>query len=181
MSEFQQVQVLSPKGLSLIKAFSGFRSAAGLSSSGAWVVGWGHSGTVDGVPVGPGMTVTADQADTLLRSDLMSAEVAVREYITRPLKQCEFDALVSFQHSGGQLRGSLLRRLLNAAAPAEQCAREFLKAVYVVSWADAVDPVTGATVRVPGTDCPKRIQVRSVSRELQNRRTVERDCFLGRW
>lgn len=162
MNEFQQVQTISDRGVALVKMFEGFHSSAVLSDvTGLWTVGYGHTGTVDGSPVASGVTVTAEQAETLLRSDLLRAEVAVREYITRPLKQCEFDALVSYQFSDGRLRGSVLRRLLNAAAPAEQCAREFLKAVYLVHR----DPASNGQV---------------ISRALQNRRIVERDFFLGR-
>ena len=170
MSEFQQVQTISDRGVALVKMFEGFRSSAVLSdATGLWTVGYGHTGTVDGRPVVPGVTVTVEQAETLLRSDLLRAEVAVREYITRPLKQCEFDALVSYQLSDGRLRESVLRRLLNAAAPAEQCAREFLKAVYLVRRGPAS---TGHSLK------PSAAQ--AISRALQNRRIVERDFFLGR-
>ena len=171
MSEFQQVQTISDRGIALVKMFTGYHSSAFCDDSGAWVVGYGHAGTVDGRPVASGVTVTVEQAETLLRSDLLQAEVAVREYITRPLKQCEFDALVSFQLSGGRLRCSTLRHLLNAAAPAEQCAREFLKAVYLVRW------IPASTRRGAKSSA---VQTRVISRALQNRRIVERDFFLGR-
>ena len=75
-------------------------------------IGVGHTGP----DVKPEMMITQSEADQLLAQDVERFEKAVTELISVPLKQQEFDALVSFAFNcgAGALGESTLRRRLNA-------------------------------------------------------------------
>lgn len=62
-----------------------------------WTIGWGHTGK----EVVAGLIWTQAQCDTALVSDLRSHEAAVGRLAKVPLKQCQFDALVSFAYNVG--------------------------------------------------------------------------------
>ncbi len=69
--------------------------------------------------------ITTEQAETLLRQDVQTAESAVLRLITVPLTEGQFDALISFTFNlgAGALQRSTLRRKVNrgdhTALPAE--------------------------------------------------------------
>lgn len=73
-------------------------------------IGWGHFG------VAAGTVWTQAEADSQLLSDVAAAGSAVNKYISVPLNQNQFDALVDFVYAlgAGALAGSTLRRVLNA-------------------------------------------------------------------
>jgi lysozyme len=77
-----------------------------------WTVGFGHTGP----DVKPGMTITKEQAEMLLRDDVRFAEIGVRSYTTVPLTQSQFDALVDFAYNCGigAMRGSTMLKKLNS-------------------------------------------------------------------
>lgn len=77
---------------------------------GVWTIGYGHTGDVY-----EGETITQDQALELLRQDCQGAANAVNSYVTVPLTQNQFDALVSFTYNlgSGALASSTLLKLLN--------------------------------------------------------------------
>ena len=104
------------KGISLIKEFEGCRLTAYKCPAGVWTIGYGHTGTVDGKAVISGMTITAVKATELLKKDLASFEAAVNSYVTVPITQNMFDALVSFTFNcgSGALKTSTLLKKLNA-------------------------------------------------------------------
>jgi lysozyme len=62
------------------------------------------------------LTITQDQADALLLSDIAAAVTFVNQAVTVPLQQNQFDALVDFAFNLGRaaLSGSTLLKLLNA-------------------------------------------------------------------
>lgn len=101
----------SEKGLELIKHFEGLRLQAYRCSAHVWTIGYGHTAGVQ-----PGDSVTAGQADSLLRQDIEESERSVARYVTAPLNHCQFDALVSFTFNlgAGNLRTSTLLKKLNA-------------------------------------------------------------------
>lgn len=72
--------------------------------------------------------ITRERGLELLRQDAVRFVAAVRRYVTVPLNQNEFDALVSFTYNlgPGVLRDSTLRRKLNAGDRAG-AADEFLR------------------------------------------------------
>ncbi|RUR48814.1 lysozyme [Vreelandella populi] len=102
---------LSPAGLELIKAHEGLRLNAYQDVVGVLTIGYGHTGTVK-----PGMTITKQEAEDILRRDVASFEKAVNDLVTAPLNQNQFDALVSFAFNLGRgaLQRSTLLRKLNA-------------------------------------------------------------------
>lgn len=76
---------------------------AGGKARGTLTIGYGHT-TAAGYPaVTVGQTITKDQADAILANDLSAVEIEVARYITAPLSQQQFDALVSFQFNTGWL------------------------------------------------------------------------------
>lgn len=103
------------KGVELIKEFEGCRLTAYKCPAGVWTIGYGHTGTVDGKAVASGMTITAAKATELLKADLSKFEAAVNSYVTAPITQNMFDALVSFSFNvgAGALRRSTLLKKLN--------------------------------------------------------------------
>lgn len=94
----------SEKAYSLIRQFKGLRLTAYKCPAVVWTVDYGHtSGVV------PGMTVTKEQAEAFLRQDIVTAEKIVNAECMN-LRQCQFDALVSFVFNvgGGNFRKSTL-------------------------------------------------------------------------
>ena len=81
-----------------------------------WTIGVGHTSRAGPPSVRPGMAITRGEAFEILAADLAVFERAVSSAVTVPLKQHEFDALVSFAFNvgAGNLRKSTLLRKLNA-------------------------------------------------------------------
>lgn len=102
----------SQNGLNLTEEFEGLRLTAYQDQVGVWTIGYGHTGS----DVHAGLTITRDQANTLLMQDTASAAAAVNRLVTVALNQDEFDALVDFVFNLGQnaFAGSRLLRKLNA-------------------------------------------------------------------
>ena len=102
----------SSKGLDLIKSFEGCELKAYVCPAGVLTIGYGHTGA----DVHPGMEISTAEAEELLRTDLIRFERAVDNHATVPIKQCQFDALVSFTYNCGAdaFKNSTLLRLLNA-------------------------------------------------------------------
>lgn len=102
-------------GVALVKEFEGCMLLAypdPKTGGDPWTIGWGHTGP----EVKKGLRWTQAQADAALTEDLAKYEAAVRNQITVPLTQNQFDALVSFCYNlgPGNLFKSTLRRLLNS-------------------------------------------------------------------
>ena len=92
----------SQKGVDLIKSFEGFSpSAVRLEGEQYYTIGYGHYG----VDVRPNQTMTRDEAEALLRKDLIQFEGWVTSYCEKYAKftpnQNQFDALVSFCYNLG--------------------------------------------------------------------------------
>ena len=83
-------------GLQLIKSFEGCRLTAYKCPAGVWTIGYGHTAGVK-----QGMTITQEQADNYLKSDLVIYENHVNN-LNRSFNQNEFDALVSILSSKNQ-------------------------------------------------------------------------------
>ena len=105
----------SSAGIGLIKEFEGLELEAypdpGTGGD-PWTIGHGHTGP----DISPGVTISAEQAEALLKEDLVKFENSVGMLIDVELNQHEFDALVSFCFNvgAGALGDSTLRRRLNA-------------------------------------------------------------------
>ena len=81
--------------------------------TGTWTIGFGHTSSAGLPRVYPGMTITADQADAILGSDLASVEADINHHVNTQLTQNQFDALVSFDFNTGALDRSGLLILIN--------------------------------------------------------------------
>lgn len=116
-----------------------------------YTVGWGHTGP----GVTPSTVWTQQQADAAFSADLQRFEAGVNALVKVEMKQCEFDALVSFAYNCGlhNLESSTLLRWLNAGVERERVAGQFMR------WVS------------PGSD---------VEAGLRKRRTVEKAMFLGK-
>ena len=95
-------------GWELIRQFEGCKLKAYVCPAGVLTVGFGSTGP----HVKPGMTITQDQADELLRSDLRRFEDYVAANCA-PATDNQFSALVAFCFNVGEgaLGGSTLRKL----------------------------------------------------------------------
>jgi lysozyme len=139
---------ISQDGIDLIKEFEGCELDAYADSTGRMTIGYGHTADVY-----EGMTITQSQADIYLSWDLEEFEQYVNDYVTVPLAQHQFDALVSFTYNLGP--GTLQRSDLLA----------FVNAYQVSQAADAfLEYDHAGGVEVPG---------------LLRRREAERAMFLS--
>lgn len=108
-------------GLSFTETAEGFRDTAYQDVAGIWTIGYGHTG----FDVTPGLTITKQEAEILLRSDITAAVACVRTAVTRQLSQGQFDALVDFTFNVGRtnfLHSTLLKDVNNGdfSAAAQQ-------------------------------------------------------------
>ena len=83
----------------------------GMKLKGTLTIGYGHTGR----DVKPGMTITKQKADELLKKDMGTATRAIKKHVKVPLTQNEFDALTSFTYNigEGQFKKSTMLTLLN--------------------------------------------------------------------
>jgi len=84
-------QKVSRAGVELIKSFEGLRTVAARLPDGRWTLGYGHTFSAR-----EGARVTQEDADALLRFDLLPVVDAINNLVLVPLNQNQFDALVSF-------------------------------------------------------------------------------------
>ncbi|OOF39908.1 muraminidase [Rodentibacter rarus] len=107
---------ISERGISHIIRDEGERLTAYQDIVGIWTIGVGHTGFVDGKPVAKGMTISKEKSREILKADLARFENAINASVNVPLKQNQFDALVSlaFNIGEGAFRRSTLLRKLNA-------------------------------------------------------------------
>ena len=90
---------ISNKGIELIKQFEGCRLKAYKDPAGVPTIAYGHTA---GVKMGD--TITQEQADELLRDDLVIYEGKVAKYDDKyHWNQNQFDALVSFAYNIGSI------------------------------------------------------------------------------
>jgi len=109
---------VSKAGIALIKHHEGVRNRAYRCPAGLFTIGVGHLiGDGKSLPADWNRTFTAEEIDGLLKSDLRRFELGVHKMLPNvPLRQCEFDAIISFCFNLGlgcfqrsTLRQALLR------------------------------------------------------------------------
>ena len=101
----------SEYGIDLIKHFEGCELKAYKCPAGVWTIGYGHTKGVE-----PGDEWSEDHANHMLEVELEEYEGYVSKYVTAPLGQNQFDALVSWTYNlgGGNLSASTMLKVLNA-------------------------------------------------------------------
>ena len=115
---------VSKAGIALIKHHEGVRSRPYRCPANLWTVGVGHLiGDGKLLPDSYNRTFTEEEIDGILKSDLRRFELGISKMLPNvPLRQCEFDCLVSFAFNLGlgtfqrsTLRQALLRNDKKAA------------------------------------------------------------------
>jgi lysozyme len=109
----------SQKGIARIKSFEGLRLKSYQDSVNVY-------GTTRGI--GPGMTITTEQAERMLMNDIARFEPELDALVKVPLSKNQWDAMMSFIYNlgGANLGSSTLLNLLNAgdySAAADQFPR----------------------------------------------------------
>jgi len=102
----------SEEGKDLIKKFEGLRLKAYKCSAGVPTIGFGNTFYEDGTKVKMTDSITLERARSLFDMLLPKYEKIVLNKVKRPLKQNEFDALVSHTYNTGG--SSTLFKLVNA-------------------------------------------------------------------
>lgn len=111
------MRIINEAGRTLIKQFEGCRLKVYRDPVGLPTVGVGHLLTQSERKNWPvGTQLSQRQIDILLDHDLLQAESAVSRFVTVPLSDNQYAALVSFTFNcgGGALQRSSVRRRLNA-------------------------------------------------------------------
>lgn len=111
--------------IDLVKHWEGFRANAYLCPAGVWTVGYGTTSQAGiGVKVGPGVTVTREQAETYLRQSLEKFAAKIRPAITAHINENEFGAFLSLAYNigVGAFLGSSALRHFNARDKARAAA-----------------------------------------------------------
>jgi lysozyme len=89
------------EGLTLIKEFEGFRSAAYRDAVGVWTIGYGHTSMAGAPDVTAGLVVTKAEAEEILVKDVEQFANGVRQLLQVNLSGQQFSALVSFAYNVG--------------------------------------------------------------------------------
>ncbi|RJQ54006.1 MAG: lysozyme [Desulfobacteraceae bacterium] len=132
--------MMNESGLKLVKGFEGCELKSYRCPAGVWTIGYGHTKNVV-----PDQTITEEEAEELLRSDMEECAECVDRSVKVPLTENQFSALVSFVFNlgTGSFQTSTLLKKLNAgdydAIPME-----------LARWVKATDPGTGVKKTLPG-------------------------------
>lgn len=105
---------LSLEGVNLICNFEGLKLSAYDDGTGVWTIGYGTTRYPNGQLVSEGDRCTLEQAKAYMQHDLKIFERAVNSAVKVPLKQNQFDALVSLAYNigvGAFKNSSLLKNL----------------------------------------------------------------------
>lgn len=140
-----------PAGVALIKQHEGCVLRTYRCAANRCTIGFGHTGP----DVKPGMTISHERAEELLKSDLAVVEEAIARLVTVPLSQAQHDAIVSLAYNIGvpAFAKSTMLKLINAKQH-DKAAEQF-----------------GRWVHVSGTLLPGLVKRRRAEQELFLRRT----------
>lgn len=140
----------SDKGIEMIKGFEGLCLEAYRCAAGVWTIGYGHTKGVRA-----NQWISKEVAEDWLRTDLDYIERNLSEM--RPLRQNQFDALVSFVFNVGlgAFRSSTLKKMVAANPDDPNIKNEIMKWKYAT--------VNGRKVVLPS---------------LQSRRTKEAGLYF---
>lgn len=115
----------------LVRRYEGLRLQAYADPAGKWTIGYGWTGPVRGRPLGPGVTITRQEAEELLRSELRRLARAITDMLARPANPHQLAAMVSLAYNIGlgAFRKSTLLRAWNEG-DADRAALEFTRWVH---------------------------------------------------
>jgi len=118
----------SQYGYELIKEFEGLRLKAYKCPAGVWTIGYGHTSEAGAPAVTPGMIISKENAEEILKRDMVQYEDGVRKLVKIGITQGQFDALVSFAYNAGvwRLSESTLLKRINAGR-LDEVPAEFMK------------------------------------------------------
>lgn len=118
---------MTDKGIELLKAFEGCRLKAYKDAVGVWTIGYGHTNGVT-----EGMEITQEEADIMLKADIVVYESQVNCMVTRKLTPYQMDALTSFCYNVGRrnLGNSTLLKRINAGASELEIRKAWMRWVY---------------------------------------------------
>jgi lysozyme len=105
---------LSDEGYKVLHEREGLKLKAYQDSVRVWTIGLGHTSAAGPPKVTPGMTITAERAEEIFRTDAQTFRKEVIGLVTVPVNQHQFDALSSFVFnigSSGFKRSTVLKRL----------------------------------------------------------------------
>ena len=116
----------SNKLIQALKIFEGCKLKSYIDCAGVLTIGYGHT-----LGVKPNQTITQEQADTLLKGDLLPAEKYV-DSLGVCKTQGQFDALVDFVFNlgSGALTKSTLLKKIKVNAETKEIQSEFGKWIY---------------------------------------------------
>jgi len=119
---------MSAEGLALVKEFEGLRLKAYKCPASIWTIGYGHTSAAGAPTVNPGMEITKEEAETILRRDMAQYEDGVERLGKVRITQGQFDALVDFAYNAGvgALAKSTLLKKVNAEK-FDEVPAEFMK------------------------------------------------------
>lgn len=122
------MRALNQAGLKLIKEFEGCELKAYNDIVGVPTIGYGSTEGLTADDVDNGKTITQQEAEDLLMTDLSRFQVGVEKYVTAPINDNQFSALVAFSFNLGlgSLKNSTLLKLLNKG-DISGAAEEFLR------------------------------------------------------
>jgi lysozyme len=108
----------------MIKAFESCALTAYKDMVGVWTIGWGHTGDVQ-----EGDSITQEEADGLMVSDIKRVAEGVMNLITVDVTKNQFNALVDFAYNLGlgALKRSTLLKWLNGREHVDDIAEQFLR------------------------------------------------------
>ena len=113
---------VSKTAIELITRFEGYRRKAAELPDGRWTIGYGHTLTAR-----QGAEVSREDAESLLRYDLIGVTADLNDAVFSPLTQNQFDALTAFVFSIGRdnfRHSGVLKRLNEGALIQAACALE---------------------------------------------------------
>ena len=101
---------INTEGMRLLKTYEGLYLNSYQDAVGVWTIGYGCT---EGI--GPGMTITKQEAEDMLRRELSKFESAVAQYVSVEINDDQYSALVAFSYNVGAyaLKKSTLLRKLN--------------------------------------------------------------------
>lgn len=121
---------ISNNGLDLIKKFEGFRNHPYKCSANVATIGYGNTYYLDGSKVTLNdAPITIKEGEELLKHIVKVYEDELNKYVTSPINQNQFDALVSFTYNlgVGALQRSTLLKKINKNPKDSTIKNEFLK------------------------------------------------------